>query len=113
MRASSLHVQGRASTNPGLASRTAAGGAASGGCSLWLLSLAKQEKVTRALDTRGKVNGRAIRFQKRRLRGIPAVWIPAFPAGMTSKSKASASAIGNQWYESGIIQNPIEFQHKT
>ena len=70
------------STNPGLTSRTAAGGAASGGCSLWLLSLAQ----ARESDPRA---GRARKNEGTRVRRDKS-WIPAF-AEMTSQEKSAAA----------------------
>jgi len=70
------------STNPGLTSRTAAGGAASGGCSLWLLSLAQARESDPRAGRARKNEGTRVRRDKSR--------IPAF-AEMTSQEKSAAA----------------------
>jgi len=75
------------STNPGLSSRTATGGAASGAHSLWFLSLVRaRERNPRAGRAR---KGEETRSQKIKSQARSS-WIPAC-AGMTSKGETSES----------------------
>jgi hypothetical protein len=70
------------STNPGLTSRTAAGGAVSGECSLWLLSLAQARESNPRAGRARKNEGTRVRRDKS--------WIPAF-AEMTIQEKSAAA----------------------
>jgi len=74
------------STNPGLTSRTAVGGAASGAASFWLLFLRWRRKSDPRAGCARKGEGTRHQSVKGIDHGVPAVWMPARPAGMTSQS---------------------------
>jgi len=74
--------------------------------------LCDQEKVTRALDARGKAKGRASKLRQHSPNGIPAVWMPAIRRHDGQKAKRASALLAISGMKVVSLHLLAKFPHK-